>query len=148
MKSALLITIAFATATLLYAQNTKAASDTTAFDGTWQVTMSARDYDNPNSTMSDAYAYHFPMSVKDGVLHGERGNRGMWDFYEIDGKIAADGIATIRAEGITGAGTQFTKRHSPPGKPYTYAVSAQFKGRNGSGKSAGPRIRIFTFVKD
>src|ERR1700684_3491941 len=105
MKSVSLIAILFATATLLYAQNTKAASDTTAFDGTWQVTMSARDYDNPKSTMSEAYAYHFPMSGKDGVLHGERGNRGMWDFYEINAKVAADGTATIRADGITGAGT-------------------------------------------
>jgi hypothetical protein len=148
MKSASLIAILFAVATMQFPQITKAASDTTAFDGTWQVTMSARNYDNPNSTMSDAYAYHFSMIVKNGVLHGERGNRGMWDFYEIDGKIAADGTATLRADGITGAGTQFTKGHSPPGKPYTYAVSAQFKGRNGSGKSAGPRIRIFTFVKE
>jgi len=62
--------------------------------------------------------------------------------------IAADGTATISADGVIGAGTQFTKGHSPPGKPYTYAMSAQFKGRQGTGKSAGPRIRIFTFVKD
>jgi hypothetical protein len=148
MRSALLITIVFAAATMLFPQITKAASDKTAFDGTRQVTMSARNYDNPNTTMSDAYAYVFPMSVKNGVLHGERGNRGMWDFYEINGKIAANGTANIRADGVTGAGTQFTKGHSPPGKPYTYAVSAQFKDRRGSGKSAGPRIRILTFVKD
>lgn len=98
--------------------------------------------------MSEAYAYHFPMSVKNGLLHGERGNRGMWDFYEINGKIAADGTATIRADGITGAGTQFTKGHSPPGKTYTYAASAQFKGRQGTGKSVGPRVHSFDFVKD
>src|SRR5580658_7981262 len=116
MKFRSLMTIVFTAATMLFPQMTKAASDTTAFDGTWQVTMSARNYDNPNSTMSEGYAYHFPMSVQNGVLHGERGNRGMWDFYEINGKIAADGTATIRADGITGAGTQFTKGHSPPGK--------------------------------
>lgn len=148
MKFRSLMTIVFTAATMLFPQMTKASSDTTAFDGTWQVTMSARNYDNPNSTMSEGYAYHFPMSIKNGVLHGERGNRGRWDFYEINGKIAADGTATIRADGITGAGTQFTKGHSPPGKPYTYAVSAQFKGRQGTGKSTAPRIRIFTFVKD
>jgi hypothetical protein len=64
MKSGSLITIVFAAATMLFPQVTKAASGMTAFDGTWQVTMSARNYDNPNSTRSEAYAYHFPMSVK------------------------------------------------------------------------------------
>src|ERR1700675_2044552 len=56
-----------------------------AFDGTWQVTMSARNYDNPNSTMSEADAYHFPMSRRNGGLHRRRGNRGMSVFYEMIG---------------------------------------------------------------
>ena len=42
MKSPALIAMAFAVSTILFAQNTKAASDMTAFDGAWQVTMSAR----------------------------------------------------------------------------------------------------------
>lgn len=71
-------------------------------------TMSARNYQNPNSTMSLAYAWHFSMTVKNGILHDERGNRGMGDFYEINGTIAADGTAAIRADGITGKGTSTT----------------------------------------
>jgi hypothetical protein len=86
MKSASLIAILFAVATMQFLQIAKAASDTTAFDGTWQVTMSARNYDNPNSTMSDAYAYHFSMSVKNGMLHGERGNRVCGIFTRSMGK--------------------------------------------------------------
>jgi hypothetical protein len=73
MKSALLITIMFAAVNVLFQQITKAASDTTAFDGTWSVTMSAQNYDNPNSTMSLAFAKHFTMTVKNGALHGESG---------------------------------------------------------------------------
>jgi hypothetical protein len=89
------------------------------------------------------------MTVKNGILHGERGNRGMGDFYEINGTTAADGTATIRADGITGKGTEFTKGHRSPGTPFSYAVIAQFEDRHGTGKSIGdPRIRIFTFVKD
>jgi hypothetical protein len=61
--------------------------------------MSARNYQNANSTMSLAYAWHLSMTVKNGILHGERGNRGMGDFYEINGTIAADGTAAIRADG-------------------------------------------------
>jgi hypothetical protein len=111
--------------------------------------MSARNYKNPNGTISLAYAWHFSMTVKNGILHGERGNRGMGDFYEINGTIAADGTATIRADGITGKGTEFTKGHRSPGTPFSHAVTAQFEDRHGTGKSIGdPRIRIFTFVKD
>jgi hypothetical protein len=147
MKSAFLSTFVVAVLTMtLVVQN--AIADTT-FDGTWSVTMSAHNYQNPNSTMSLAYAWHFSMTVKNGILHGERGNRGMGDFYEINGTIAADGTATIRADGITGKGTEFTKGHTSPGTPFSYAVTAQFKGRHGTGKSIGdPRIRIFTFGKD
>jgi hypothetical protein len=147
MKFGSVLSIVFAAVTLLYVQNTKAASDTTAFDGTWSVTMSAHNYDNPNSYMSEAFAYHFSMNVKNGVLHGERGNRGMESFYEINGTIAADGSATIRVNGITGP-SKFSRGHVPPGTPYTYAATANFTGRRGTGKSAGPRVRIFAFVKD
>jgi hypothetical protein len=46
-------------------------------------------------------------------------------------------------------GTEFTKAHRSPGTPFSYAVTAQFEDRDGTGKSIGyPRIRIFTFVKD
>jgi hypothetical protein len=72
--------------------------------------MSARNYQNPNGTISLAYAWRFSMTVKNGILHGERGNRGMGDFYEINGTIAADGTATIRADGINGKA-----RSSPKG---------------------------------
>jgi hypothetical protein len=80
-------------------------------------------------------------------LHGETGNRGKENFYEINGTIAADGTATIRANGISGP-SKFNRSHIPPGTPYSYAATAKFDGRHGAGKSAGPRVRIFTFVKD
>jgi len=144
VKYASLVTSVFAILTM-----TLVAQNATTFDGTWSVTMSARNYQNPNGTMSLAYAWHFSMTVKNGILHGERGNRGIGDFYEINGTIAADGTATIRADGITGKGTEFTKGHRSPDTPFSYAVTAQFEDRHGTGKSIGdPRIRIFTFVKD
>src|SRR5580658_9266713 len=105
----MLVKYAFlATSVLAVLTMTLVAQNATTFDGTWSVTMSARDHQNPNGTMSLAYAWHFSMRVKNGILHGERGNRGMGDFYEINGTIAADDTATIRANGITGKGTEFT----------------------------------------
>jgi hypothetical protein len=144
VKYASLVTSVFAILTM-----TLVAQNATTFDGTWSVTMSARNYQNPNGTMSLAYAWHFSMTVNNGILHGERGNRGMGDFYEINGTIAADGTGTIRADGITGKGTEYTKGHRSPGTPFSYAVIAQFEDRHGTGKSIGdPRIRLFTFLKD
>jgi hypothetical protein len=43
------------------------------------------------------------VKVKNGVLHGEIGTGGAADWYELNGTIAADGAATIRANGITGS---------------------------------------------
>jgi len=54
------IVVAILTMTFV-AQN--AMADTT-FDGTWSVTMSAHNYQNPNSTMSLVYAWHFSSLAK------------------------------------------------------------------------------------
>src|ERR1700722_17483366 len=112
MRSVSLVTILFAVSIIMFAET--AVAETT-FDGTWSVTTNVHDYKNPNGTMSRAYTWQFPMTVKNGVLHGERGKRGSYDFLEINGTITADGDATIQAEGITGKGTEFTKGHTAAG---------------------------------
>ena len=68
VKYAFLVTSVFAILTV-----TSVAQNATTFDGTWSATMSAHNYQNPNSAMSLAYAWHFSMTVKNGILHGERG---------------------------------------------------------------------------
>jgi hypothetical protein len=57
-KSGSLITIVFAVSTLLFAQNTKAASTDTAFDGTWSVTVNYHEYKNPDGVKSQYSRYH------------------------------------------------------------------------------------------
>ena len=74
MKSAFLIV--FAVLTLLVAQ-TKAA--TTAFDGTWSVTIDFHEYINPDGSTARAWVKRFPAKIKNGVLHGELGTRGAPD---------------------------------------------------------------------
>jgi hypothetical protein len=151
MKSISLITIAFAVSTLLFAQNTNAASTDTAFDGTWSVTVNFHEYKNPDGSTARAWVKNLSAKVKNGVLHGELGTRGAPDWYELDGKIEADGTAILRTTGFTGnpAYTGATG-HPRSGIPYEYQVIAHFDGRHGTGKSVGnpPRVRIFTFVKD
>ena len=60
MKSASPIGIVLAVSTLLFAQNTKAAStDTTAFDGTWSVTLDAKAFKNPDGRNGLPYVSRF-----------------------------------------------------------------------------------------
>ena len=147
MKSASLITIVLAATTMLFPQITKAVSDTTAFDGTWSVTQDTREFKNPDGSVARAWTQHFFATVKNGVLHGERGTRGAPGWFEFNGNIDANGTANLSASGVTRE-EQWNKGATHAGTPYEYQVTVQFKGRNGSGKSAGPRIRIFTFVKE
>jgi hypothetical protein len=70
MKYASLITIMFAVSTLPFAQNTKAASTDTTFDGTWSVTVDFHEYKNPDGSVARAWVKHFAAEVKNGVLHG------------------------------------------------------------------------------
>ena len=66
---------------------------------------------------------------------------------EIDGKIDADGTANLRVKGITKTSEHAANRPRA-GTPYEWQVIAQFRGRHGTGKTVGPRVRIFTFAKD
>src|SRR5271166_2934691 len=153
MKSASLIWILFAVSTLLFVQNTKAAATVTTFDGAWSVALNAHEYKNPDGTVTLAWVRHFRAEVKNGVLHGEIGVRGAANWYELNGKIMANGTAILRTTGITGNNPAYTAFHTHPNVSYQYQVIAHFDDQHGTGKSVNdppgrPRDRIFTFVKD
>jgi CHAT domain-containing protein len=152
MKSPALIAMVFAVSTILFAQNTKAASTITAFDGTWSVTINAQEYKNPDGSVALPWVRHFRAKIKNGVLHGESGARGEANWYELNGKIAANGTASLRTKGTTG-NVAYTPFHLHPNYAYEYQVNAHFDDRHGTGHSVDdppgkPRVRIFTFVKD
>jgi hypothetical protein len=135
-------------AALLFALTHSVEGQTsTAFDGTWWVTMGAQNYQNPNNRgLSHAFEYHFPATVARGALHGERGTRGAPSFYELNGTIQPDGTALLSASGLTGK-QEDSQGLVPPGTPYSYVVKAVFKGKRGTGNSVGARVRIFHFTK-
>ena len=140
MKSALF----FALLMLLNVQ-TK-ASTTTAFDGTWSVTLRNQEFKNPDGSKSPAWTQRFLAYVKAGSMHGERGTRGAPGWFEINGIIDPDGLAKLGAHGVTeGEKSNHGQLHA--GTPYEYLVSARFKARHGSGKSVGPRVSTFTFAR-
>jgi hypothetical protein len=141
MKSAFLIAILFALSTPFFAQNTKAGSAVTSFDGTWSVTVTAPEYKNLDGTVAHASVKRLLAEVKNGVLHGESGVRGAPNWYELNGKIAPDGSAILHASGTFGD-PAYTVNHPRPNKSWAYNVDAHFDERHGTGKSLG-QVRGF-----
>jgi len=148
------VLIVFAVLALLFAQATKAVSAVTAFDGNWSVTENGHGYKNPDGSVTLGGVRRFRAKIKNGVLHGESGVRDVAKWFQLNGQIAADGTAILRANGLTGD-PAYNLGHGPSDKPFEYEVIAQFDGRHGIGKSdiheppgRTPPVRIFTFVKD
>jgi hypothetical protein len=93
---------------------------TTRFDGLWQTTLSCT---NANGALG--YSFRFPSSVKNGVLHGEKGTAHEAGWLQIDGSLRADGVADLYVEGLVGA-APFAVGQRPAGTPYGYHVEARF----------------------
>jgi hypothetical protein len=155
MKSAFLFALGLAISVLLSSAVTvKAATEgTRKFDGNWSVTLDAKVFKNPDGSTAQPFVSHFSATVKDGIFHGEKKTRGKPDFLELNGKIAADGTATLVATGISGdtLHTAMASNSAPSaGLPVNYQVVAHFDNRHGTGHSVGspPRTRIFTFTKE
>jgi Skp family chaperone for outer membrane proteins len=150
MKCASLIAIVLA---LQLAQNVVAAPTVTAFDGTWSIALNAHEYKNPDGSMTLPSVRYFRAKIRDGVLHGEILVKGEPNWYALDGKIATNGMANLRASGLTGKNPAYSSLKLRPNLPYQYEVMASFDNRHGTGYSVNnppgrPRVRIFTFVKD
>src|ERR1700693_1740263 len=93
--------------------NLKAATEgATKFDGSWEATVDAKEHKNPDGSKALPWVKHFQASIKNGIFHGEMGTRGKPEFYEMNGKIGADGTASLRVDEITGS-QKTTFRHRP-----------------------------------
>jgi hypothetical protein len=144
MKSTCLIMILLAASTLAF--EPAMAASASPFDGTWDVSLNTPEYKDPTGVVSKAYNFQFPAHVKNGLLHGEHGNKGQPAWLVIDGQIDANGSALLRANGITGR-PEYNLAHVETGRPYSYNVNAHFKGNRGEGHRIGGRIGNYTFVK-
>jgi hypothetical protein len=132
MKSASLISIVFAVSALLFAQDAKAASAVTAFDGNWLVTLNTHQFKNPDGTIALGGLWRFRAKVKNGVFHGGVGTRDAPNWYDLYGKIEANGTATLHTSGTTGNNPKYTVFHLRPNVPYEYKVLARTPEREKS----------------
>lgn len=127
--------------TLAFASAAMAVGDTARFDGTWDTTLSCS-----NSTGALGYSFQFPSTVKDGVLHGQKGDEGKPGWLQLQGKIQSDGTATIYAKGLVGA-KEYAVGHRPAGTEYGYHIEGKFSDKEGSGKRVEGRPCEVSFVK-
>jgi hypothetical protein len=104
------------------------AADDHPFDGTWDTIVSCE-----NASGALGYSFRFDSQVKDDTLHGEKGQKSKPGWYQLDGKIAADGSARFYADGLVGA-SEVAVGHRPVGTRYGYHVDAKFEGDAGTGK--------------
>ncbi|WP_035685647.1 caspase family protein [Bradyrhizobium sp. Cp5.3] len=106
----------------------KSADDdkrTTAFDGTWI----GKETCESKPPFPEGY-YQYALRIKDGVLHsvfGEEGKRGSSVF---DGRIEADGSASITVKGLFAENDPLRR---PAGSPYQYKVVLALKEASGAG---------------
>jgi len=126
---------------LLFLNDAPAANDTARFDGIWTTTLSCS-----NTAGALGYSFQFPSTVKDGVLHGEKGTEGKPGWLQLDGKIQPDGEAKIYAKGLVGA-KEFAVGSRPAGTAFGYHIEGKFSDREGSGKRVEGRPCDVTFAK-
>ena len=143
MKSVLLAVVAALAQTIASAQSDRPATPD-RFDGAWIVGI-----DCPSDTEDSAakgYRYEFPATVRHGVLAGAQGQEGAAGSLRIEGEIAADGSAELRARGRT-ANPDYAAKHPTPGTAYAYRIAARFEGDRGTGTRLDTRVCSFAFRK-
>jgi hypothetical protein len=111
------------------------------FDGIWITTLSCS-----NTPGALGYSFQFPSTVKDGVLHGEKGTEGKPGWLQLDGNIRPDGTAKIYAKGLVGA-KEFAVGGRPAGTAFGYHIEGKFSDKEGSGKRIEGRPCDVTFAK-
>lgn len=127
-----------------YADATVHADDTARhFDGVWTTTLSCS-----NSNGALGYSFQFPSIVKDGVLHGEKGDKGAPGWLQVDGEIMRDGSANLYVQGLVGA-APFAVGQRPAGTSYGYHLDSKFSDASGKGTrvEGRPCSAVFTKVE-
>lgn len=135
--------LGFAPALVLASLAPVAAEGPSAFDGTWDVTLTCpplRDDDDD----AKGYTQRFSGLVKDGMLRATHGVEGQPSWHLLTGEIPSDGKAMLTIEGIVKR-ADYSVNHAPRGKAYTFRVRATFEGNHGTGVRLGKRKCEFDF---
>lgn len=137
----ILATVALCGGLMFWVGGARAAEPPARFDGVWTTVVAC-----PLSAGALPYSYEFSSSVKDGILHGERGIKDAPGWLQLDGRILPDGSASISAHGLVGR-ERAAVGERPPGTPYGYRVDARFSENSGTGHRVKGRACTVTFSK-
>ena len=116
--------------------------DAWRFDGSWNVVVFC-----PASGNAPSSALRFMAGIKDGVLHGGRGNGGSRGSMTLDGTIQPDGLARLHASGVTSDSDEVLGV-SPRDSTFVYEVAARFVGSHGLGARTDGRTCHLTFTRE
>jgi hypothetical protein len=119
----------------------RAADAVRKYDGTWDTVLSCS-----NSNGALGFSYHFDATVRDGLLHGEKGDKGQPGWFQLDGRIPDDGAASLYGEGLVGA-APFAVGQRPKGTQYGFHIASVFTEKSGTGSRVEGRPCSVTFTK-
>jgi hypothetical protein len=111
------------------------------FDGVWSTVLSCSAA--PGAV---PYSYQFSSTVKNSVLHGERGIKDAPGWLQLDGHILPDGSTDISAHGLVGK-QRAALGERPPGTPYSYHIDARFSDNSGTGHRVKSRSCTVSFTR-
>ena len=118
-----------------------ASSHASSFDGAWSVLQVC---DRPEEG-GRRYKWRYDATVKHGNLVGQFRLKGQRPSLTLEGKIEANGSATLIAEGLSASSDNDAAFPSPQGR-LSFRVTAQFEETLGTGR-VGVRGCKFTFSK-
>ena len=121
-----------------------AAAQPTQFDGSWNVVMSCPPHNEEDE--AKGYTHRFPAEVADGQLRAVHGAEGEPGWHLLTGRIAEDGSATLRLDGIVNS-PDHAINNAQRGKAYRYTVRAQFEQASGTGQRMTGRVCQFRFSR-
>jgi hypothetical protein len=118
-----------------------ASSHASSFDGAWSVVQVC---DSPEEG-GRRYTWRYDATVKHGHLVGQYRLKGQRPSLTLEGKVEADGSATLIAKGLSPSSENDVAFPSPQGR-ISFRVTAKFDETLGTGR-VGVRGCKFTFSK-
>jgi len=103
----------------------------TRFDGEWFTRLVCEDVRPAQGGLVKGYTYEFKLTIQRGVLDGQYGPPGGEGTVHFQGRVAPDGLLTLRAEGVTG-NVDYNVGHVARGTAYRYTLRGRLEAAQGS----------------
>jgi hypothetical protein len=118
------------------------SAPTRQFDGAWSITFTC-----PAAGSALGYSYRVAAQISDGLLHGEKGEKGKPGWLTIDGKIGVDGsLGNVYVDSLVGA-SQVAIGNVARGTEFGYHVAGKLSSSSGTASRVEGRACTLDFAK-